>query len=169
MINLKRMDKAYTEVYLFLDLLGDEYIKRIPKRIYDVIENYRDITYTPDIQNGNSLSKEAITIIAALNLQYWCNDPNEKQELKKIYIENTQKEKEKIETKVDYSTIFNNNKSEEPVNEESITKNTIDTTNTDINIEATEQNEGEETALVPHKENIFTKIKSFFAKLFHKE
>ena len=148
MINLKRMDKAYAEVYLFLEILGDEYKNKIPSKIYEVIRDFRDQNYNPDIKDGKSLSKEALVLISAFNLQYWCENPNEKQELKNIYVENAKKEKERLEAKVDYDTIFNRNKKD---------------------IEEVPKEENQEVALVSQKESFFSKIKSFFAKLFHRE
>ena len=88
MVNVKEMSKAYTEVYLFLEILGDEYKNMISTRVYDYIVDGRDKLYNPDIQEGNNLSKEALALIAALNLQYWCEDDKEREELKKIYYDN---------------------------------------------------------------------------------
>ena len=88
MVNVKEMSKAYTEVYLFLEILGDEYKNMISTRVYDYIVDGRDKLYNPDIQEGNNLSKEALALIAALNLQYWCEDDKEREELKEIYYDN---------------------------------------------------------------------------------
>lgn len=103
MINVANINKAYSEVYCFLNTLGIEYISKIPDNIYSAIEKSRDVTYNPsyDINQevtGNTFSKEALALIAALNLQYFCENEEEKRRLKEIYLKNTQEEMEKYST-----------------------------------------------------------------------
>ena len=40
-----RVNEIYSEVYSILNLLGDNYISRLPKKIYEIIENKRDFDY----------------------------------------------------------------------------------------------------------------------------
>ena len=54
------------------------------------------------------ISQEALSLIAALNLQYWCKDENEKIKLKQTYIENTKKEDEKYS----YDNLFKHKSNE---------------------------------------------------------
>lgn len=100
MINTANMAKAYSEVYAFLNVAGDEYINKIPIKIYTAIKNNRDFNYNPvyksnQIMTKEIISKEALSLIAGLNLQYWCEDEEEKKRLKQCYIENGRKEQEK--------------------------------------------------------------------------
>ena len=39
--------RAYSELYAILQMLGKEYIDRIPRKIYKVIESRKDDTYNP--------------------------------------------------------------------------------------------------------------------------
>lgn len=95
------MKLAYSEVYIFLNMLGKSYIEKISNTVYETIKNNRDLSYKPNIQvvNGNlnyEFSREALALISALNLQYFCNSKLEKQKYMKIYIENEKQEQERL-------------------------------------------------------------------------
>lgn len=101
MIYEKNMKLAYSEVYIFLNMLGKSYIEKISNTVYETIKNNRDLSYKPNIQvvNGNlnyEFSREALALISALNLQYFCNSKLEKQKYMKIYIENEKQEQERL-------------------------------------------------------------------------
>ena len=120
MINIANNTKAYSEVYSFLNALGEEYINKIPKSVYSIIRDNRDKSYNPTYSKDqnvekNLFSKEALALIAALNLQYFCTDEIQKKELKSIYLKNDEIEKEKYNP----DNIFKNNqiKKEEPIEE----------------------------------------------------
>lgn len=72
----------------------------MPETIYNAIKDNRDMNYNPKYKVNQKLtndiiSKEALALIASLNLQYWCEDENEKIRLKQKYIENGKIEQEK--------------------------------------------------------------------------
>ena len=117
MINTANLARAYSEVYEFINVLGNEYKNKIPEKLYLKIETKRDKTYIPkyDINQENAnFSNEALSLISAINLQYWCEDSEEKERLKKVYTDNTQKE----EQKYSYENMFKNeNKTEKIQNE----------------------------------------------------
>lgn len=97
---------VYVEVYNILQLLGKEYINKLPKSLYKMIkdnsassmeskcckyESLKDI-------NTNNISKKSIAMIALFHTNYWCDTLTEKEELKKIFLDNFIKnEKEKRE------------------------------------------------------------------------
>lgn len=150
MINSKQLPKAYSEVYSFINALGDSYIAQIPTSIYNTIKENRDINYNPKFEASQTITKgmisqEALSLIAALNLQYWCKDENEKIKLKQTYIENTKKEDEKYS----YDNLFKHKKNE--------------------TIEVTDEQESipKETALVEYKESLFVKIINKIKNIFH--
>ena len=65
--------ESYSEVYEVINFLGDEYIKKIPRKLYEFIENNRDKEYKPNFNkkdleslNETSISRKAIAIIAFL-------------------------------------------------------------------------------------------------------
>ena len=111
--------RAFSEVDAFLTTLGKSYINKIPKDILDVIKSEKDESYKvkidPDISiESQGLSREAISMILWLNLEFFCND-EQKELLEKIY-DNNQKifdkeQKEKYNTENIFKKEENKNKS----------------------------------------------------------
>lgn len=96
MIDTKNIPTAYAEVLAILDALGDSYKSKIPKEILDNLESMKDktckITYDRNDTNPD-LSREALALIAWLNMEYWCEDEEEKARLKEAYDRNEKLEK----------------------------------------------------------------------------
>lgn len=146
MVSTVKIPRAYSEVYSFINTLGIKYKEKIPNKIYDTIRDNRDKEYNPIYKKEQSLqegvlSHEALCLLSALNLQYWCDDNEEKNILKQKYIENTKKEQEKYS----YDNLF---KSKQP--------KVIESTS----------NELEHTEMIEYKESILTKIKNWFKRPF---
>lgn len=146
MINTVKIPRAYSEVYSFINTLGLEYKEKIPNKVYDTIRNNRDKEYNPIYKKEQTmqegiLSHEALCLLSALNLQYWCNDDEEKNILKQKYIENTKKEQEKYS----YDNLFKNKQPK-------VVENT--------------SKELEHTEMIKYKESIFTRIKNWFKRTF---
>lgn len=140
MINPAKIPRAYSEVYSFINSLGNNYIKKIPELIYNKLKNERDVNYNPIYETNKEISDkdisyEGLVLISAINLQYLCDNPLEKEELKKIYINNTRLRNEEF----NYGNLFKRSDKKEN----------------------TTQN-----ALVEYRDGFFTKfidkIKSFF-------
>ena len=131
----------YNEVYEFLNILGEKYIDKIPKGLYDFIkeEKSEECNNVLDIKKDISeqISEEALAFIAYLNLMYWCNE-EEKEELIRIYSENDKKEEELKREKYNPDKLFENK-----------TKRTH-----------------EENAMVIYKESLLSKIINKIKKLF---
>ena len=150
MISSVQLPKAYSEVYSFINALGDSYIAKIPTSIYNTIKENRDINYNPKFDANQKITKdmisqEGLSLIAALNLQYWCEDENEKINLKQTYVNNTKQEDEKYS----YDNLFKHKKNE--------------------TIEVTDEQESipKETSLVEYKESLFVKIINKIKNIFH--
>lgn len=142
MINSSKIQRAYSEVYSFINALGDNYINKIPKFIYDTLNKERDINYNPTYEANKNISNkeisyEGLALISAISLQYFCDNQLEKDEFKRIYINNTKLKDEKFS----YDNLFKRS-----VKNESITSD----------------------ALVKYKEGVLTKfinkIRSFFKR-----
>ena len=125
---------VYSEVYSVLLELGENYMNKIPRKFLEHIENERNLEYNPkyDFEKNieNQISNDALTFIAYLNLEYWANDA-EREELLKKYKEN--------------ETLYNRVWEEKTNN--MFKKN---------NIEKTKGSE--ETKLVKYKKNVFREI-----------
>ena len=85
--------QAYSELDTFLDLLSSEERNMIPQELRNYFRREKDanyikqITYNEETDSLN-LSKDALALIALLNLQYWCQDEEEKKRLIVVYKEN---------------------------------------------------------------------------------
>ena len=84
---------AYSEVYEILNLLEDEYKNRVPKKVIEFFERERDEKYNPIIEidvplDKQNLKRETMVLLAILNMNYWCDNEDEKQEMLKSFNEN---------------------------------------------------------------------------------
>lgn len=111
--------KAYSEVYEIINLLEEEYSNRIPKKILDFFDEIRDKEYKPIIDVNKPLSeqdieRDAIILLAILDLNYWCDSKEEKKDLIDIFNRNTEiknhKNKE-LEEKYNLDNLFNKRQS----------------------------------------------------------
>lgn len=109
-LNKKR---AFSEVDAFLTTLGKSYINKIPNDILDVIKSEKDESYKvkidPDISiESQDFSREAISIILWLNLEFFCND-EQKELLEKIYSNNQKLYEKEQKEKYSVENIFQKN------------------------------------------------------------
>lgn len=95
--------ESYSEVYEIINFLGDEYINKIPKKLYEFIENNRDKDYRPNFNKTNleslneqSISRKAVAILAFLNLNYWVEDNYKKEKLENIFKADQQRFKDEV-------------------------------------------------------------------------
>ena len=106
--------QAYAEIDSLIDLL-DEYNKnKIPEKLREYFKNEKDEKYIKKINPNQSiqsqnLKEETLALIAMLNLQYWCENEDEKERLKKIYAQNEKKYQEMIQEKYNIDNIFKKN------------------------------------------------------------
>ena len=90
----------YSEVYAILNMLGKEYINKLPNDIYNIIKEEKSLEYNPVYATTVALDKqdvkkETISIIAFLHLNYWCNE-DEKIKLRELFDENEDKYQEEL-------------------------------------------------------------------------
>ena len=91
----------YSEVYAILNMLGKEYINKLPNDIYNIIKEEKSLEYNPVYATTVALDKqdvkkETISIIAFLHLNYWC-DEEEKIKLRELFDENEDKYQEELQ------------------------------------------------------------------------
>ena len=96
MENTQKM--AYAEVGRILDILGDNYKKKVPSKIRELF--YKEDNPQVDINlsniNDKKISRKALIILSILNLKYWEDNPQKKQRLKIAYLENEVNYREKF-------------------------------------------------------------------------
>ena len=98
--------EIYSEVYQVLNLLGNEYIDKLPSSLFRMVKEKRDSNYVPQYReeiplNKQNIKKETLAIIALLYLNYWCENEKEKLEIKQILNKNehnhtTERAKKKV-------------------------------------------------------------------------
>ena len=85
--------QAYAEVDMFIHMLGEEYLNKIPVKLRNFFADNKDRNYeakiVPNIPiKGQKLKDETLAIIAFLNLKYWCIDQEERERLITVYKKN---------------------------------------------------------------------------------
>lgn len=109
------LKKAYSEVDAILKLMEQKYIEKIPQNLREIFENRKDKNYTPKIDVNKSLLEQkllnkTLSILAILNLNYWCEDEKEKQKLLQIYAKNDRIKEEEARERYNPDNIFKNRK-----------------------------------------------------------
>lgn len=111
--------QAYSEVDEFLGLTSNEHRNKIPKKLREFFREEKDTNYIKGINpnvpiKNQKLKEETLGIIALLNLQYWCEDENEKKRLKEVYAKNEKRYQEYLQVQFNPNEIF---KKKEPTQE----------------------------------------------------
>lgn len=109
----KYTKETYSEICEFLELIGDKYVSMIPTQLLQAFEKNKSEHYIPHINpnipvDEQSLNKDTLTIIALLNLKYWCKDKQELERLKSVYKNNEEVYQNKLREKYNYDNIFKN-------------------------------------------------------------
>ena len=98
--------RAYSEIYAILQMLGKEYIDKIPKKIYETIENRKDDTYNPvyndmeEVLEGR-VKRKTVSILALLDYNYFSTSETDRMYMRYILKENESKyDKEKKEYRI---------------------------------------------------------------------
>ena len=142
--------EAYSEVYEILNIIGKKYISKLPNKLFDFIKQEKLEQYENRIDlsiplKENKISEEALTVIAMFNLNYWCEDEEEKKRLTQIYQKNEDIYQTELKEKYNTENLFKKQK--------------IAETNPGIT---------NETSMIVYKESIlkriFNKIKGIFMR-----
>ena len=146
------LTKAYAEVLLILSYMEQKYADMIPKKLLELFNEEKDKNHQPNINPNISLAdqnlqRKTLALLAMLNLNYWCKDENEKQEMLKMYSENDKKIEAEMRERYNPDNLFR--KKEEPIEND--------------------ENKQENTELIKYKkQNIFKKILNRIMKFFKK-
>ena len=104
---------AYAEVDAILELLEDEFVNRIPVKVREFFKDEKDKEYIPNIRSDigldeQALKAETISILTLLQLNYWCDSEEEKQEILNELQENDRLKEEELREKYNPDNIFKN-------------------------------------------------------------
>lgn len=107
--------KAYAEVDKILSLMEIKYIEKIPIKLINFFKKEKLKGYEPNINENipldqQNLQKKTLAILAMINLNYWCETEEEKNELIKIYKENDKKKETELKEKYNTDNLFKNRK-----------------------------------------------------------
>ncbi len=110
---------AYAEVDAILNVLEDEYAEKIPEKVKKFFAEEKIKDYEPVIDvnvplTEQNLKRETMVLLAILNLNYWCESENEKQEFLNELAQN-ENEKKELEEKYNPDNIF---KKKQPLKDE---------------------------------------------------
>ncbi len=102
--------QAYAEVDDFLEALDNELRNEIPLGLRNFFKENRDNSYHINNLEANlqNLREETLSIIAFLNIKYWCKDEGEKRRLEKVYASNEEKYQNKLREQYNPDNIFSN-------------------------------------------------------------
>lgn len=142
---------AYSEIYEILNLMEDEDKKRVPQEVRDFFEEQRMKEYKPKIRTDiplteQNLKRETVVLLTILVINYWCDSEEEKQS----FIDELEKN-EKIKMEL------------QEYNPDNLFKNRRKTKE-DVVIEQVKNVE-----MIQYQENLFTKLKKWFEKIFNKK
>ena len=104
---------AYAEVDKILDLMDEQFQKKIPEKLRKLISqsklNDYDIIINPNISlKEQKISRKALSILAVLNYNYWCEGEKEKEKLIEKYKENERIKQKKLSEQYNTDNLFNN-------------------------------------------------------------
>ena len=145
------LSKAYSEVLEILSYMEQKYVDKIPQKLLDLFNKEKNKDYIPNINPNISLAKQGLqrktlALLAMLNLNYWCENEEEKQQMLKMYSENDKK-REEIREKYNPDNLFK--KKEQVIKDNDVKQ--------------------EDMQLIEYKEkNIFKKIIDRIMKFFKK-
>ena len=108
---VKERREAYVEVLEILKYMDKKYVSKIPLGLREFFERNASKEYKFYIDKSKSLEEQelkenTINILAMLNLNYWCEDEEHKQELLKKYHENDLKREEELSEKYNPDDLF---------------------------------------------------------------
>ena len=96
--------QAYAELDTFIELLDDSLKNKIPIKLIEFLKREKDLSYVKNINinipiKEQNLKRETLSLIALINLEYLCEDENEKARLNEIYEKNEVEYKEHMKEK----------------------------------------------------------------------
>lgn len=111
---------AYAEIDEILNLLEDDYREKAPKKVRDFFKEEKMKDYHPEIDIEKplieqNLKRETMVLLAILNLNYWCENEEEKQRFLNE-LDKNEKEKKKLEEKYNPDNLFKKKQDESTEN-----------------------------------------------------
>ena len=101
---------AYAEIDEILNLLEYKYREKVPEKVRAIFKEEKMPDYTPSIDVNipliqQNLKRETIVLLAILNINYWCENEEEKQFFLNELAKN-EEENKKLEEKYNPDNLF---------------------------------------------------------------
>ena len=105
---------AYAEIDEILNLLEDKYREKVPEKVRTFFKEEKMFDYKPTIDVNTpliqqNLKRETVVLLAILNINYWCENEEEKQFFLNELAKN-EEEKKKLKEKYNPDNLFKNKK-----------------------------------------------------------
>lgn len=144
----EKKQEIFSEIDAFLKIIDEDDRLKVPTKLRNLYKENKRLDYNPvysrDIPiEKQEIKRETIAMIGLLHLNYWCKTEEEKEELRKIFIENEKRYEQELYEKYNSNDIFKNAK-----------------------IETIERMPKEEIYMVEYKEPFYIKIINFIKRLF---
>ena len=123
---INETELAYAEVDAILELLEDEYLKKIPAQVREFFKKEKNKEYRININakiglDEHNLKDETISILTLLQINYLCDSEEEKQEILNELYENDRLKEEELREKYNPDNIFKSKvKIDKNINSESV-------------------------------------------------
>lgn len=106
--------RVFSEVNSLLYELGEEYIRRIPEKLMELIDENKDDEYNPKYNIDENLmqqgmAKESLSLFALIDVNYWCTN-EEKEDIAKQLNNNLKRIQEEEKKKYSIDKMFNQNR-----------------------------------------------------------
>lgn len=103
---------AYAEIDEILNLLEDKYREKVPEKVRTFFKEEKMVDYKPTIDVNTpliqqNLKRETIVLLAILNINYWCENEEERQFFLNELAKN-EEEKKRFEEKYNPDNLFKN-------------------------------------------------------------
>ena len=157
---------AYTQVLEVLRNMNEEDIKKVPEKIIELFnrncaKNY-EFKINPVISLKElGLNNYALSLLAMLQINYWCKSDDEKIALADKFSENERKDQEELRIKYNPDNLFKKNK-QEIMQEENVVEKKEQKIIPEENI--LEKKENSLPAKIPWYKSLIQKIKEIFKK-----
>lgn len=105
--------QAYTEILNILNILGNNYSKKVPDKVKNYFQDNSSRDYKFNINSKINVSKQitnpiTINLLGMLRYNYWCNSENEKQQLLQKFLDNDKRKEQQLKEKYNPDNIFKN-------------------------------------------------------------
>lgn len=102
---------AFKEVNEIIDIMGEAYKSRVPKKLLELLKNGEDNSYITKIEKNlpfekQDISRSALIILNYINRNYWLELEEEKQKIKNAYRLEEEKYQKLLREKYNPDEIF---------------------------------------------------------------